>query len=494
MQSEEEEEPQKKGFLRENLSQVWSVVKSMYITDVPSYGNSFFFTIGIYLMEIFGIIAVTGMIMAIFGPFWAGLTPIGNFILSIHVWAAEAFVTLIFLHLVVNLFTSMYRRKKLVWMLGGIMLFLVLLEFAFGVGITGDYVAQFNAKAGADLWNGMGLGYWVNPLNIGAVYGWHIAIVPFLLIGLIFTHYLLVKKDGLGKPYRNDIPYSMTKANHGKMYVRMAYVFAIILLFAIFIRAPYSAPLTMHNISISQPDTFAITLLNEFNFSSATATYFDTIQPYTFSTRNVYVSIPYAKYVNLTNGRNMENAYLSESASVQNNYLKGAFSYFQNNGSISGALNSSNPMIAIAGSLVRMAQDGVYGPVLQGEEHSGLNYTYAIRFYADSGILYTHASSLGGLSEEDLGMPKVGLKGTGIWQYGGYWTAPYDLLEVATAGIPWWNDIENGLIATISFILFICLPYIPLLRDIPDKLKLYKLFWNRHTIPELKKKKEDEEA
>jgi hypothetical protein len=44
----------------------------------------------------------------------------------------------------------------------------------------------------------------------------------------------------------------------------------------------------------------------------------------------------------------------------------------------------------------------------------------------------------------------------------------------------------------VVFALLVFLPYIPGLRDIPDKLKLYKIFWNRFTIPEMKKKRKDQ--
>lgn len=471
------------------LTDIAGLVKSMYIRSVPSYGNSFFFTIGIYLLELFGILAFTGIIMVVFGPYWASLSPAGNFIRSIHLWAAEAFITLVLLHLTVNLFTSMYRHKKIVWMIGGVMLFLVMLEFAFGVGITGDFVAQFNAKAGADLWNGMGLGYWINPLNVGAVYGWHIAIVPLLLVMLMGTHYMLVKKKGLSRPYRKDVPYSMVAADHGKMYIRMIYILAIVLAFAILIPAPYSPPLTMTGIANSQPGVMALTLLNEFNYSSGTATYLDTIQPYTFSTRNVYVTLPYYKYVNLTGSKNWESVFLSENSSAQAATLASAFAYFQTNGTVAGALNSSNPMVRVAGGLVHMAQDGVYGPVLQGEETSGLNYTYAIRFYSDSGMLDNRSEAVGGIDEQDWGMLKVGTAGTGVWQVAQYWTAPYDFMEIVTDDIPGWNDLQNGIAAVIAFMLLICLPYIPGLRNLPDRLGLYKVFWNRLTVPEYRRRR-----
>ncbi len=477
-----------------------SLLEFFYIKNVPSYGNNFFFTIGIYLLEIFGILAITGIIMLIFGPYWWNLTQIGNFVQTIHLWAAEAFVTLIFIHLFVNLSTSAYKTKKVVWLIGSIMLFLVLLEFAFGIGVNGNFISQWNAKAGADLWNGLGLGYWINPLNAGAVFGWHIAIVPLLLVILMLAHYLIVKQKNLEMlkqchslnqkdlrvPYNKNIPFSIVSANHKKMYKRMAYIFIIILIFALLFRVPYIPPLTIQTISHNYPNVMAITLLNEFNFSSTTATYFDSIDPYTFSTRNVYVTIPYDTYINLTHSVNQENIFLAENAFMQNTTINQAFNYFESNNSIAKSLNSTNPLVVVAGSLTQMADTGVYDSVLQSESSSNLNYTFTIRFLTDTGILQKEASTYG-LRTSQFGMLKVGTYS--IEKIGSYWLFPYNLMEIVTKNISWWGDLQNGLAALIVFLIFMFLPYIPYLQDLPNKLKLYKLFWNRFTVPELKKTK-----
>jgi hypothetical protein len=55
------------------------LMHDQYIKYVPSYGNSFFFTIGIYLLELFVILAITGMVMLIFGPYWWDTNPSGRF-------------------------------------------------------------------------------------------------------------------------------------------------------------------------------------------------------------------------------------------------------------------------------------------------------------------------------------------------------------------------------------------------------------------------------
>jgi len=469
-----------------NTSALSALMKFFYINEVPSYGNNFFFTIGVYLLELFAILATTGIIMLIFGPYWWDLTSAGAFVRSIHLWAAEAFVTLILLHFTVQLFTSAYRQKRLVWMIGVVLLLLVFLEYAFGIGLRGDFVSQWNDKAGADLWNGLGLGYWVNPLNNGALLGWHVAIVPLLLVVLIFTHYMLVKSKGLNKPYRSDIPYSMVPANHRSMYRRMVYVLAIVIVFAVFLRAPYIPPLTIQSVAQSSPGIMASTLLKELNQSSNTATYFDTIDPYAFNTSMVYFVKPYDEYINSSLGtRNWLSLYFMENPSQRTQTFDSAYRFFKGNWTFASASNSTNPLIESTASLVKLAQGGTYQQMLQGEVASGLNYTYVIRFLSDTRVLQSTATKYG-LRTSQLGMIKAG----GIWwQIGSYWTLPYNYLEIFTAGIPWWSDLENGVIAVVVFALLLFLPYIPGLRALPDKLRLYKVFWNRFTVPEMKKKR-----
>jgi hypothetical protein len=455
------------------VSDIKSLIRFIYIKKVPSYGNSFFFLIGVYLLELFGVLGITGMIMLIFGPYWWDLTGIGTFIRSIHMWAAEGFVTLMFIHLFVNFSTSAFKKKRLMWMIGSIMLMLVLLQFAFGIGLRGDFVSQWNDKAGADLWNGMGLGYWINPINAGAVMGWHVAVIPILLIMLMATHYLIVRVKGTNKPYREDVPYSMVAADHRAMYKQMAYILGIVLVFAFIFRAPYVPPMTISGVANSNSSLVSLTLLNEFNANSSTATYMDTIDPYAFSTREVFVTQPYGRYLNLTHSRNYEAEFLDEPASEQNITMKQAYSYFSSNGSIQAGVNSTNPAIVMASQLTMMAQDGIYEPLLQSEVKSGLNTTYVIMFINDTGAFGREAKKYG------LTVPQWGMLQTGDTPYWKmqYWLIPYNLLEITTTGIPWWGDLENGIVAMFSFALLLLLPFIPGLRDIPDRIGLYKLFW-----------------
>ena len=135
-----------------------------------------------------------------------------------------------------------------------------------------------------------------------------------------------------------------------------------------------------------------------------------------------------------------------------------------------------------------MAQTGTYQSVLQNEVQNPLNETYVIRFLTDSGALFTYATQYG-LRTDQWGMLKAGNL---WWQIGSYWTAPYNWMEIITSGISWWNDLENGTVALVAFAVLVFLPFIPGIRQIPDRLKLYKIFWNKYTIPEMKKSKTKE--
>ncbi len=467
----------------EGLASIKNDIKALmemfYIKDVPSYGNNFFFTIGVYILELLVILVLSGITMALFGPYWWDVTAAGVFVRSIHLWAAEAFVTLILIHLFVNLSTSAYRHKRLVWMIGSVMLLVALLEFAFGIGMGNNFVGQWNSLSGADLWNGLGLGYWVNPLNGGAIYGWHIAIVPIVLVALIAVHFLTVRRRGISKPYRKDIPFKMVKTDHKKMYRRMAYVLIVVLLFAVFFRAPYTAPVTIQNIAQSQPQALAITFLNEFNHNSSTATYLDSIDPYTFNTRLVYVIEPYEEYARSVGLSGSTITFLNETPAMQDQYIAGAYAYFDGNGSIAKAVNSTNPLIAVVGELVMLSDGGMYQQILQGEANSGIDQTYTLRLLSDTGVMDATATQEG-LQVNQWGIIKVAPNGG--WQYLEYFMAPYNVLEILE---PSWTDLQDGTVAMIAFLLLFLLPFIPYLRDIPDKLKLYKIFWNRFTVPEI---------
>ncbi|HEV51715.1 MAG TPA: hypothetical protein ENO31_04220 [Thermoprotei archaeon] len=52
------------------VSELSSFARSLYIENVPSYGNSFWFQLGFYIIALGLLLGLTGGIMLLFGPYW----------------------------------------------------------------------------------------------------------------------------------------------------------------------------------------------------------------------------------------------------------------------------------------------------------------------------------------------------------------------------------------------------------------------------------------
>ena len=494
--------------LADLLRDLKEVVHTFYIEMVPSYGNSFWFQIGFYIIVLGVLLAVTGAVMMFFGPYWWNYSVAGMYVSQIHFWAAEMLVTLLFVHVFVNFSTKAYGRRKDMWVIGVIMLFLVLIQYAFGVGLNNNVVAQYNDKSGAGLWNALDLGWIVNPEDFGAVLGWHAVVVPGILMALAGVHFALAWRRGLARPHRPEIRYSMVRADHRRMFVRAGAIAVIAIALGLVLGPlwayPFIPALNAQWAAEHYPDLFAATLLQEYNYTSGTATYekfsfIGFVNPYSsrwdnityVNTREVYVVEPYEMLVNATHQPNYLAEFESEPGQEQLRQLYEAYEYFAHNGSIAAALeNGSNPIEVVAAQLTLMAQSGLYDGALGQEtwDHSSLDQLYEIRLLTDMGLMHAIEGVRYRLHEYYMGMIKFNVE---PWQVGSYWLAPYDALEAWGDHIPWWHTLYNAMIALAFFLVLLFLPWIPGLRDLPDYVRLYRLFWNRFTTPELRVKREE---
>jgi len=250
--------------------------------------------------------------MVFFSQSWWLTNPIGIYFRSVHMWAAQAFLFFLILHLLVTFSTSAFRKKKLPWVIGSIMLFLLVIQTELGYSLRGDFSSQWRALQGADFWNGNYLGHFFNMLNYNQVFGVHILLIPLALLLLVTLHYGVVRKRGISKPYRKDIKYKMVEANHTVLFIRAGIVAAAILALGFFIQSPFVPQVTAQQIAQQQPSVFAQTLIAEFNHTSDTATYMDSIDPYNYNTREIYVTQPYAQYLTIRPGKNYLDVFNSE--------------------------------------------------------------------------------------------------------------------------------------------------------------------------------------
>ncbi len=445
---------------------------NIYMNRVPSYGNTVFYSFGLILMTCLILLTVSGVVMLFFGQSWWLTNPVGVYFRSVHMWATQALLLFLVFHMFVTFSTSAFRKRKLVWLLGSLMLFIIFVQSELGYGIRGDFSSQWRSLQGADFWNGNPFGAVLNTLNFGQIVGVHTVLVPLLLLFLASTHYLIVRTRGLAKPYRKDIEYKMVEADHTVLYIRGGAVVAVILLLALFVPSPFIAPLTIQEVAQQNPGAVAQTLILEFNRTSDTATYSNTVNPYAFDTREVFVSVPYGQYVNASGAADSLAAFYSQGSAAQQRDIEDAYDYFSTN--TTSAPASSNPLVSVTGTLVSIAQSGVYEAQLR-SYFAGNDQTYVNRFLSDTGAMDEKAGGLG-LSLEDYGMLKDE-RGGGLLPPNSWWMAPFNILDnTLLKGDPN-QDRDGGEIIGLLSLVLVSLPWLPYVREIPDALGLYKLFW-----------------
>ena len=168
---------------------------------LPTYVNSYVYMFGILTLGSFVWLIVTGTILAIFGPEWWHVSPIGHFFNSMHFWGVQAFFFFMVLHLWAQFMMAAWRGGRHWTWIGGWVLFLV----SIVGGLTGylsqnNFDSQWIGVQGKDAMNATGIGGFFNLLNFGQMYGLHIFVIPFVLVMLLVVHILLVRKHGVVEP------------------------------------------------------------------------------------------------------------------------------------------------------------------------------------------------------------------------------------------------------------------------------------------------------
>lgn len=450
-----------------------TLLDTVYFHRLPSYGNTIFYGLGFLALTSFLMLVATGAWLGFMGQEWWLHTALGVYVRSVHLWTVQAFIFILVLHLLVGFSTSGFRPpRRMVWVFGALIFCLALLQTEFGYGLRGDFASQFRAVSGADFWNGSYLGYWLNPLSYTQTFIIHVAIIPILILVLFFAHYLLERTYGIAKPFRTSTPYRMVDADHAVMYRRGALLVATILTLAFFFHSPYVPAVTIADVVAIDPGLVTGTLMQEFDRTSDTATYIDSIDPYAFDTRNVFFVTPYELH-RADMGTTTPDAYAlfqSESPATQQADIAAAYAFATTTDPAAYA-TSTNPVIMMLSTLVPMVRSGSYEAILN-SEHPAINYTYVLRFMVDMGVPEEKASTLN-MNTLQWGMVK---DETGsIWKLppGSWWLMPLALINAAF-NLP---NIATGdrdaamLLGALMFI-FVLFPYIPYLNRLPEVLPI----------------------
>ena len=442
----------------------------IYFHRFPSYGNKIFYGLGFLALTSLLILVFTGVIMAFMGPTWWILNPLGIFLRSIHEWAVQAFLVILLCHILVVFTTSAFKPpRRLAWVFGSSIFCIALIQTEFGYALRGDFGSQYRVISGADFWNGAYLGNFINPLSFAEDFAIHIAIIPLIILGLFVCHYILVHSFGIAKPYRKDVKYKMVDADHKIMYIRGGVLVALVIFLAIIFPSPFIAPETITSVAGSDPGLVSQTLMQEFDHTSGTATYLDSIDPYTYDTRHAYIQVPYEQYAAASGVPNAWTAFSSKSPDAQQSDIADAESYYA---SSSAATTTENSVIIMIGALTSMAKSGLYESAIN-QESPTTNYTYSLNFLRDTGVLDAEAAAVhittaewGMVREDKAGLPP-----------GAWWFAPIGMLNSTVLANDTKGDRDGASFLGLFMLLFILFPYIPYLNRLPETLRIAPWIW-----------------
>ncbi len=455
-----------------------SAARKFLIMEVPSYGNSIFYSLGFLALTCLAILATTGLTMIWFGSAWWLAAPAGMFFRSVHLWAAQAFVLIVILHVLVVFSTSGFKPpRRFTWVVGSILFALALFEAEFGYDLRGDFSSQYRALQGADFFNGAYLGKVLSTLDQAQAFGIHVIIIPAVMLGLVILHYGLVKLRGIAKPYRPDVRAATVPADHRRLFGRGIVLTLVIIVLAAVFPSPLVLSVTIKEVANENPSLVAETLIAEFARTSNTATYDDSIDPYTFDTRQVFILAPYQRYAATAGIADELTPLLSAPAALAQANLAEAQAYFQNNdrgsaGGESAVAVAGNPLISAVAALTLMAKSGAYETALAAEDPS-INPTYALRFLADTGVLDTEAENLH-ITTAQWGMMR---EESGAIPPGAWWLAPLGFLDHTILANDTNGDRDGAEILGALVLLLILFPYLPYVNRLPEKLHLAERIW-----------------
>ena len=136
----------------------------------------------------------------------------GWLIRSIHSWGAQLMVVFILIHMIRVYVTASYKHPRELNWVAGVLLFVITMSF----GLTGyllpwDQKAYWGSTVTVSLMKQVPvIGAWLGRIvvggdNLGAptltrFYSGHIMLLPAALLGLLFVHFWMVRKQGISGP------------------------------------------------------------------------------------------------------------------------------------------------------------------------------------------------------------------------------------------------------------------------------------------------------
>ena len=307
------------------------------------------------------------------------------------------------------------------------------------------------------------------------------------------------------KPFRPDVdapeykgkyvPYDIIKEGT----IAIIVVGLLVVLLATLFGSPDERAITVKAWSNADPIDFATTALGELNGSTVTAKYgapYNTAAPgqnlgplrlaqfagvtIPVNTVRDFVinplsSLPYDKPLSaaLTEWKS---ASASQQKSWVSNYTAGASKMTWSNGQINVPATNAGPVPELINKLTSMARSGALDQALvTGGGFYTTNYTKPLLFVADGTYLANLAQKQHLLGSQWGMMNETGSYPGQAWLW--LYTFWYQVPPFSSSSNA---DVQVSALMGLLSILLLLLPFIPGLRSIPRKVKVYRLIWREH--------------
>ena len=484
----------------------------------PAYVASWIYVFGVATLAALGVVVLSGTALAIGGPDWWHVNPIGHFFNSMHLWSVELFMAFMVIHLWGKFWMAAWRgKRKLTWITGVVAFLASIIECFTGYLSQQNFDSQWIATNGKDAINATGLGTFFNLMNFGQMLMWHIVLIPIVLVALIGAHVLLVRVRGVVHPIQKR-PHGRAARKTARAAEAMAWrgptkrydilkegtiasvvVLSLVVGLALVLSSPDNPPVTVASWAKIAPADFMGTATSELAGTSETSNYGP---PYSNGTSNVQkVGVSWQMLTGVHQPINAAQTFvlspLSKVAPTDPALAKALSTYESANPAVQQAWNvaysnavmnvslvsgvpkvpkaNDGPVPTLISTELTLAQSGaVDADLLAQQPFYGTNYTKPLLFIEDGNYF-------SGLAHDQH------LKGTqwGVMnETGSYPGQPWLWLYTLWYQVPGFSSSANvDLIAiyltVLATLILLAVPFVPGLRDIPRVIPIHKLIWPR---------------
>ena len=197
-----------------------ATMEDQYNRIVPKHATNYIYCFGGIAFVLFIILAVTGILLAVYyqptpdAAYQSVLNisthvQFGWWIRSIHRWAAGGMVLLVFIHALRVFFTGAYKAPRELNWLTGVILLLITLGFGFtGYLLPWDQKAYWATKVGTDIAGSVPVighfllvtlrgGEQISAATLGRFFSLHVLFLPAVIVILLVGHFWMIRRHGI---------------------------------------------------------------------------------------------------------------------------------------------------------------------------------------------------------------------------------------------------------------------------------------------------------